>query len=74
MSDSLQPYGLQPPRLLCLWNSPGKNTRVGCHYLLQGIFPRIEPTSIMFATLAAEFFTTSATWEYWSAFKKKEIV
>ena len=25
--------------LLCPWNSPGKNTRVGCHFLLQGIFP-----------------------------------
>ena len=27
------------PRLLCPWNSPGKNTGVGCHSLLQGIFP-----------------------------------
>ena len=27
-----------PPRLLCPWDSPGKNTRVGCHSLLQGIF------------------------------------
>ena len=26
-------------RLLCLWNSPGKNTGVGCHFLLQGFFP-----------------------------------
>ena len=26
------------PRLLCLWDSPGKNTGVGCHFLLQGIF------------------------------------
>ena len=24
--------------LLCLWNSPGKNTGVGCHFLLQGVF------------------------------------
>ena len=38
MSDSLQPNGLQPTRLLCPWNSPGKNTGVGCHSLLQGIF------------------------------------
>ena len=29
---------LQPTRLLCPWNSPGKNTGVGCHFLLQGIF------------------------------------
>ena len=27
------------PRLLCPWDSPGKNTAVGCHALLQGIFP-----------------------------------
>ena len=27
-----------PARLLCLWDSPGKNTRVGCRALLQGIF------------------------------------
>ena len=38
MSDSLQPHGLQPTRLLCPWDSPGKNTRVGCHFLLQGTF------------------------------------
>ena len=31
VSDSLQPHGLQPPRLLCPWNSPGKNTGVGSH-------------------------------------------
>ena len=39
MSDSLQPLGLYPTRLLCPWNFPGKNTGVGCHFLLQGIFP-----------------------------------
>jgi len=33
------PWGpLQPTRLLCPWDSPGKNTAVGCHFLLQGIF------------------------------------
>ena len=39
LSDSLQPHGLQPSRLFCLWFSPGKSTVVGCHSLLQGIFP-----------------------------------
>ena len=39
MSDSLQLYGLQPTRLLCPWDFLGKNTRVGCHFPLQGIFP-----------------------------------
>ena len=31
--------GLQPARLRCPWDSPGKNTGVGCHFLLQRIFP-----------------------------------
>ena len=35
MSDSVQPHGLQPSRLLRPWDSPGKNTGVGCHCLLQ---------------------------------------
>ena len=39
MSDSLQPYALLPARLLCPWDSTGKNTGVDCHALLQGIFP-----------------------------------
>ena len=38
VSDSLWLDGLQPARLLCPWDSPGKNTGVGCHALLQGIF------------------------------------
>ena len=38
MSDSLRPYGLQPTRLLCPQTSPGKNTGVSCHSLLQGSF------------------------------------
>ena len=29
----------EPTKLLRPWVSPGKNTRVGCHFLLQGIFP-----------------------------------
>ena len=40
-----RPHGLYPTRLLCPWDSPGENTGVGCHSLLQGIFPHpgIEP-------------------------------
>ena len=34
MSDFLWSYGLWPSRLLCPWDSPGKNTGVGCHFLL----------------------------------------
>ena len=32
-------------RLLCPWNSPGKNIGVGCHSLLKGIFPTEESNS-----------------------------
>ena len=42
ISDSLQPHGLQPARLLCPWNSSGKNTGVGSHALLQRIFLTLE--------------------------------
>ena len=38
LSDSLQPHGLYPGRLLCPWNSPGKNTGIVCHFLVQRIF------------------------------------
>ena len=38
MSDFLWSYGLQPARLLCPLDSPGKNTGADFHALLQGIF------------------------------------
>ena len=34
----VRPHGLQPARLLCPWDSPGKNTGVVCRFFLQGIF------------------------------------
>ena len=45
MSSALQLYGREFTRLFCPWDSPGKNTRVGCHALLQGISPtqRLNP-------------------------------
>ena len=38
MTTSLQPHGLQVTSVLCLWDLPGKNTGVSCHFLFQGIF------------------------------------
>ena len=38
------PMDCSPPVLLCPWDSPGKNTGVGCHSLLQGIFLTQDPT------------------------------
>ena len=41
MSSSLQPHALKPARLLCPWDSPGKNTGVGCHiFSTQGSNPQ----------------------------------
>ena len=34
VSDSVRPHRQQPTRLLCPWDSPDKNTGVGCHFLL----------------------------------------
>ena len=62
--DSLQTYGLSPTWLLCPWDSPGKNTGVICHALLQGIPPpRDGPTSLTSPALVGGFFITSVAWE-----------
>ena len=55
------PMDLQLARLLCPWNSPGKNTGLGCHFPLQGNLPdpRIKPASLAFPALAGRFFTTA---------------
>ena len=42
MSDSVRPHRRQPTRLPCPWDSPGKNTGVGCHFLLQCIKVKSE--------------------------------
>ena len=51
MSDSVWPHGLWSTRLLCPWNFPSKNTGVGCHFLLQGIFPTQESNSHLLCLL-----------------------
>ena len=55
VSDSVRPHGLWPARLLCPWDPPGKNTGVGCHFLLQGIFPPQDQTRV--SLIAGGFFT-----------------
>ena len=56
---TLQPYGLQPSRLLSPWDSLGKNTAVGCYALLQGIF--LNPCLWHLTALTGSFFITSTT-------------
>ena len=56
LCDPMNP--MEPARLLCPWDFPGKNTRVGCHFLLQGIFTtRTEPASPESPELVGGFFT-----------------
>ena len=63
----LWPHGLSPTRLLCPWNSPGKNIGVDCHFLLQGIFPTQGSSKLHRLCLvhrqAGRYLTTWATWE-----------
>ena len=58
--DSLRPHGTVAHQFLCPWDSPGKNTGVGCHFLLQGDLPNsgMEAESPASPALAGGFFTT----------------
>ena len=75
MSDSVRPHRRQPTRLLHLWDSPGKNTGVGCHFLLQCMKVKSEsevaqscPTLVTPRTAAyqAPSSTGFSRQEYWS--------
>ena len=60
-AKSLQAVAHNAP---CPWDSPGKNTAMGCHALLQGIFLIRDWTCILTtAALAGGLFITSTTWE-----------
>ena len=52
ISDSLGTTWTEPTRPLCPWDFPGKNTVVGCHYLLQGIFLTQGPNPYLLHLLA----------------------
>ena len=71
MSSSLLPYGLHPARLLCPWDSPGKNTGVSCHALFQGNLPNpgIEPRS---PSLQADSLPTEPPAIFITPLKKKK--
>ena len=55
-STPLGPHGLQLVRLLCSWNSPGKNTGMGSHSLLQGSSRPRDQTHV--SCVAGRFLTT----------------
>ena len=61
MSYSLRPYGLSLTGLLCLLGSPGKNTGMSCHFLLQGVF--LTPWTVAQQALLSMGFSGQ---EYWN--------
>ena len=52
VSSSLRPYRLQPSRLLCPRDSPGRNSGAGCYVLLQGVSPTQGPSPYDFMSPA----------------------
>ena len=56
VSDSLLSQGLQPSRFLCPWNSPGRNTGVGCITLSRGSFSPRDRTQVSCIALQANSF------------------
>ena len=59
MSNVLKIEEVLLTRLLCPWNFPGKNTGVGCYFLLQQIFPtQGSKLSLLHPVLAGRFFIT----------------
>ena len=75
-SDSVPPQGLQLIRLFCPWDSPGKNSRVGCHAPVQGIFPTqgLNPHPLKSPALAVGFLIPSATQEALSSVQFSHLV
>ena len=77
MSDSVWPHRQQPTRLLCPWDSPGKNTGVGCHFLLQCMKGKVKVKSLSHVRLLETPWTATyqvpppmgfSRQEYWSGF------
>ena len=72
----LFPTPWTPARLLCPWDSSGKNTGTGGHFLLRGIFPTqgrclAQPMSLSSLQLAGRFFTTVSSGKLLQASKPK---
>ena len=75
MSDSVQPHRWQPTRLPRPWDSPGKDTGVGCHFLLQCMKVKSESEVTQSCPTAARPWTAAyqappsmgfSRQEYWS--------
>ena len=75
MSDSVRPHRWQPTRLPRPWDSPGKSTGVGCHFLLQYMKVKVKVNSLSRVRFLATSWTAAhqaplsmgfARQEYWS--------
>ena len=75
VSDSMRPHRWQPTRLPCPWDSPGKNTGVGCHFLLQCMKVKVKVKLLSRVRLYATPWTAAykvppsmgfSRQEYWS--------
>ena len=63
VSDSLVTPYREPTRLLCLWDRPGKNSGVSCHFPLQGIFWPRDWTRVF--CIGRQILYHWTTWERW---------
>ena len=54
----MRPHRQQPTRLLCLWDSPGKNTGVGCHFLLQCVKVKSESEVVQSCPTVSSFLSS----------------
>ena len=59
MSDSVRPHRRQPTRLPRPWDSPGKNTGVGCHFLLQRMKVKLKVKTLSHVRLLATPWTAA---------------
>ena len=68
-------HGLQPTRLFCSWDFPGKNTGAGCHVLLQGIFltQGLNPCLLHLLHWQAGSLPRGPTWELVCCFLRKRF-
>ena len=67
LCPTLQCYGPHPARLLSPWDSPGKNTGVGYHDLLQGILTQFDSLVILLRSILYMY-----TKKFWYSMKEEK--
>ena len=73
MSDSVRSHRWQPTRLPCPWDSPGKNTGVGCHFLLQCMTVKVKVKSLSRVQLLATPWTAAYQAPPFMGFSRQEF-